>query len=355
MVIKGREYGSLLNRLIARSIVAIVCFSGIDPMAARADSIKEFYAGTQIRFIISAGTGGGYDMYGRVFARHFGSHVPGQPKVVPQNMPGAGGIRAASFLFNTAGADGLTMGLLQSGTVLEPLLGKVKDQFNPVKFNWIGNLEEEPSLCVSWHAAPIKTFEDLQNSTFVVGGTGAGDTSEMYPKVLNAALGTDIKIISGYKGGNDVVLAMERGEIQGRCGWPLSSIRSTRPDWIKDGKLKFLIQLGTRKHADLPQVPLIMDLVASRSQRRREALTLIFAGRQVLRPILVPPGVPAQRVAALRQAFNATMKDEAFLKEIERHRLTISPAGGDDVQSFIEQIYQMSPAVVVEARGLLGQ
>jgi tripartite-type tricarboxylate transporter receptor subunit TctC len=317
-----------------------------------AQSPEPFYAGRQIKLIISTSVGGGYDTNGRLFARYYGAHIPGNPTVIPQNMPGAGGIRASSFLYSGAPQDGTVVGIVDSSNIVEPLLANTRDQFDPSKVKWIGNMSAEPSLCVSWHATPIKTTEDFLKKDFIVGGSGAGGQLEIYPRVLNGILGTHMKIISGYPGGNDVVLAMERGEVQGRCGWSYSGIASTRPNWLKEGKLNFLIQLGG-KTPELPNVPVVTDLVSS--QEQKDVLAVIFADRQVQRAFFAPPGIPAQQLEILRTAFMETMRDPDFLADAEKISLTIGPTPGAEVQAIIEQLYRSSPQVIAATLKALGK
>jgi tripartite-type tricarboxylate transporter receptor subunit TctC len=323
----------------------IFCGAGI-AMPAMADDAT-FYKGKQVTLVISAGSGGGYDTYGRLLARHFGRHIPGQPNLVPQNMPGAGGIRATNYMFNNASKDGSVIALVHSAMTTASILAPKKARFDATKFSWIGNMEDETSLCVSWHASPVKTTQDMLTKEFVVGGTGVGGNLEIYPRVLNSILDSKIKVISGYKGGNDVILAMERGEVHGRCSWPLSSIRSTRPEWLAGKKLNLLLQTGLEKEPDLPNVPLVMEFV--KNEDDRAVMELIFASRSFLRPVLAPPGVPEGRVDALRNAFVSTMADKEFLDDARKQRLTITPKRGENMQALIGKIHRTPKAIVTRA------
>lgn len=316
-------------------------------MPAAAEDVAAFYKGKQITLVISAGAGGGFDTYGRLLTRHFGRHIPGQPGMVPQNMPGAGGIKATNFMYNNARKDGTFIAIVHSAMTTASVLAPNKAQFDATKINWIGNIEDETSLCVAWHAAPAKTAQDMLTKEFIVGGTGVGGNLEIYPRVMNSILGAKIKVISGYKGGNDVVLAMERGEVQGRCSWPLSSIRSTRPEWLAQKKINILLQTGLEKEAELPHVPLIMDFV--KNEDDRAVMELIFASRSFLRPVLAPPGVPADRIAALRASFMATMKDKAFLADASKQHITVNPKQGESMQALITKIHKTPKAVVERA------
>jgi tripartite-type tricarboxylate transporter receptor subunit TctC len=267
-------------------------------------------------------------------------------------MPGAGGIRASSFLYSSAPQDGTVIGIVDSSNVVGPLFEKVRDQFDPAQVKWVGSIGPEPSLCVSWHETPIKTTDDFLEKEFIVGGSGAGGQLEIYPRVLNAIIGTRMKIISGYPGGNDVVLAMERGEVQGRCGWSYSGILSTRPTWVKEKKLNFLIQLGG-KTAELPNVPEVTDLVTS--QEYKDVLNVIFADRQVQRAFFGPPGIPEAQLEVLRKAFVDTMHDPHFIADAEKIGLTPAPTAGAEVQAIVERLYQSSPKVIDTAAKVLGK
>ncbi len=335
--------------LVLLSIGEIFTFSAGNASAQPAET---FFANKQIKLIISTGPGGGYDTNARLFARFYGAHIPGQPSIVPQNMPGAGGIRASSFVYSGAPKDGTTIGIVDSSNLIQPLLKNTRDQFDPTKVNWLGNMSSEPSLCVSWHETPIKTTQDFLTKEFIVGGSGAGGQLEVYPKILNSILGTKMNVISGYPGGTDVVLAMERGEVQGRCGWSLSGIESTRTGWLADKKLNILVQLGA-KAPELPDVPEASEL--AKTQEQKDILQLIFSDRMVQRPFMAPPGVPMDRVEVLRAAFMATMADKGFLADAKKMKLQVAPMPGMAVQDYITRLYAASPAVVGKTRAALGE
>lgn len=326
------------------SILACGLCLAIRANEAFGDSVSDFYRGKQITFIISTNAGGGIDAYGRLLARYIGNHIPGAPAVVPLNMPGAGGIRATNYMFNNAPRDGTVVALVHSEMTTASLFEPEQVRFDATQMNWIGNIADEMSLCLSWHDAPIKTAADMLSKEFIVGGSGAGADDEIYPRVLNNILGAKIKIISGYTGGADLQLAMERGEVQGRCSWPLSSIRATRPDWIRNHEINYLIQMGLEKDAELPDVPLVMDYV--KTEEDREIMELILAPRSFLRPVLAPPQLPNDRVEALRSAFSDTMKDPAFSADAAKQQLTIKPRSGADMQASIGKLH-LTPENVV--------
>src|SRR6478672_4819245 len=291
---------------------------------ASAQSAADFYKGKNIDLYIGYSVGGAYDLYARMLARHMGKHIPGNPNVIPKNMEGAGSLRLANWLYNVAPKDGSAFAIIGRGTGFDPLLGHKQAQFDGNKFNWIGSANDEVSICVSWNKpGAITQFDDLYTKQLTVGGTGAAADTDQFPRILNNVLGTKMKIVTGYPGGNDVNLALERGEVDGRCGWSWSSVESTRGSWVKEKKINILVQLALQKHADLPDVPLVTE--QAKTEEQKQILTLIFARQALGRPYLAPPGIPADRVEALRKGFMDTMKDKEFLAEAEKAQLEITP------------------------------
>jgi hypothetical protein len=284
-------------------------------------------------------------------ARFIGKHIPGSPTIVAKNMEGAGSLRLANWLYNVGAKDGTEMGTIGRGVAFDPLLGNKSAQFDAGKFNWIGSANDEVSVCVAWQSAGISKFEDLYSKPLTVGGTGGGSDTDVFPAILNAVLGTKMKVITGYPGGNDVNLAMERGEVSGRCGWSWSSVVATHKDWLTQKKITILVQLGLSKHADLPDVPLVTDL--ARSDEERAILKLIFARQVMGRPFLAPPGIPKERIDAIRQAFLATMKDKDFRAEADKAQLEITPVGGPEVEKLVREVYQTPPEIAAKAAKVL--
>src|SRR5262245_3147381 len=337
--------------LTARTITlaALVCSAA---SVAQAQSPADFYKGNNIDLMIGYSVGGGYDVYARLIARHMGKHIPGNPTVTPKNMEGAGSLRLANWLFNVAHKDGLVFGTIGRGTGFDALLGSKTAQFDGTKFNWIGSANDEVSVCVVWNGrTQITRFEDLLTHELTVGGTGAAADTDQFPRIINGVLGTRMKIVTGYPGGNDVNLAMERGEVDGRCGWSWSSVESTRKSWVTENKITILMQLSLKKHPDLPDVPLITEL--AKNDEQRQILRLIFARQPLGRPYLAPPGVPADRVAALRKAFMDTMNDKEFRAEADKAQLEITPVSGEDVQKLVTDVYQTPPEIVKKAVEIL--
>ncbi|HEY7383002.1 MAG TPA: hypothetical protein VH743_04965 [Beijerinckiaceae bacterium] len=315
-----------------------------------AQSPADFYKGKTVEIYIGYSVGGAYDVYARLLARHMGKHLPGRPTVVNKNMEGAGSLRLANWLYNVAPKDGTVFGIIGRGIPFDPLLGG-SGQFDATKFSWIGSANDEVSICAAWHATPVNTFEDLLTRDMIVGGTASGADTDQFPKIVNGVLGAKMRVISGYPGGNEITLAMERGEVQGRCGWSWSSVKATHPTWVQDKKIKILMQLSLAKHPDLPDVPLIMDL--AKNDEQRQILKLVFARQVMGRPFLGPPGIPDDRLTALRKAFMDTMKDPEFLAEAEKGKLEITPVSGEDIQKLVTDVYATPKDVAAKVGAML--
>lgn len=328
------------------SLAAAAALTVLPISAGQAQSVADFYKGKTIELLIGYSPGGGYDTYARTIARHMSKHIPGNPTIVPKNQPGAGSLKLTNFLFNVAPKDGTTFGTIGRGIPMEPLLGGEGTQFDAKEFNWIGSANDEVSICVAWHTTGIEKFEDLYEKELVVGGTGSGADTDTFPMLIKNVLGAKIKLISGYPGGSDILLAMERGEVGGRCGWSWSSVKSRRMDWIREGKVNILLQMSLAKHPDIPEVPLVMDLAETREQK--QIFRLMFARQRMGRPYVAPPGVPEERVAALRKAFMDTMKDPEFLAEAKKAKLEITPVSGEEIQTLIDELYEDTPQEIVD-------
>jgi len=333
-----------------RSHAAALCLSLAMLPCAAANADDGFFRGKQVSMYVGYSAGGGYDAYARLLARHFDRHVPGNPTIVVQNMPGGGSLRLANWLYNVAPRDGTALGAVARGIAFDTLLGSSGSQFDAQKFNWIGSINNEVSVCVSWKDSTIRTFEDLYSNELVVGGTAGGDT-EQFPLIMNGVLGSKFRVVTGYRGGNDVNIAMERGEVAGRCGWSWSSLQSTRAQWLKDGTVNVLVQLSLGKHPDLPDVPLITDL--AKTPEQKAIMRLVFARQVMGRPIVAPPDIPADRVATLRKAFMETMRDPQFRAEADKANLEVEAVDGKAVQDLVDEGYTTDPAVVKKVSGLI--
>jgi tripartite-type tricarboxylate transporter receptor subunit TctC len=314
---------------------------------ANADSVADYYKGKTVTMYIGYSAGGGYDVYARTLARHIGDHIPGHPTLVAKNVTGAGSLVLANQMYNAIPKNGLAIAMIGRGLPTEPLFGNKKAKYDPRKFAWIGSMNNEVSVCAVWHTVPVNVWEDLRTRGMIVGGTGSGSDTDTFPTVLNNVLGTKMKLITGYPGGNDINFAIEKGELEGRCGWSWSSVVSTRGSWLKEKKIRILLQISTAKHPDLPDVPLALDL--ARTPKERQVMKLIFSRQVWGRPFFTTPGVPADRVAALRKAFDETMKDPKFRADTEKQKLEINPVAGESVQKDIAELYESPPDVVQAA------
>jgi tripartite-type tricarboxylate transporter receptor subunit TctC len=314
--------------------------------AAAADPIADFYKGKQLNWILSAGAGGGYSSYAHVFAPWFAAHIPGKPNIVVQNMPGAGGIRAMIYLQNVAPKDGSTIGLVHSSVPYAPLYGIRGANFDPRRMNWIGSINSATGICVSWTASGVTKWQDLFDKDYVVGGTGAGSQMETMPAMINKLFGTKIKIVSGYKGGNDVYLAMERGEVHGRCGGLKASIKSTRPDWFRQNKVSVPIQIALERDREFPDSPALIEF--AKDEKTKQILQLVLSPLEMDRPILAPPGTPPAIVAALRKAFHDAMRDPGLLADAAKAHIDLDEVDGDKLAKILARAYAM-PAEIIKA------
>jgi tripartite-type tricarboxylate transporter receptor subunit TctC len=332
-------------------LLALCIVAGAGLPQAKADVVAEFYQGRTVTVVVGSNAAGGYDTFARAVARYMGKHIPGSPTLIVRNMPGAGGMTAANFLYNNADKDGSVIGLVQNNTPFEPLFGTKEARYDPVRFNWLGSPSVETAMVLLWHAAPVNSVAELKAREVAVGVSGANSTPAFFTRLLNATLGTKMKPINGYPGQNDVLLAMERREIDGHPSAFFSSVRSTRPTWLRDKTAKAIVQYGAEKLAELPDVPFAPDLVENDGDRL--VMQAAFAPLALGRPLLMPPGVAAERVAALRAAFAATMADPDFLAEGERVGLGLNaPRSGEQIQEVVERAYQSPPRVIDRLRQL---
>jgi tripartite-type tricarboxylate transporter receptor subunit TctC len=336
-----------MTRRTLVACAAAACLTVAVSNVARADDVAEFYKGKQINWILSAGEGGGYSSYARAFAPYLSAHLPGKPAIVVQNMPGGGGIRAMNHLYSVAPKDGTTIGLVHSSVPFAPLYGIGGAQFDPREVNWIGSIATASSMCVAWHGSGIKSWQDLHNKEFIVGGTGAGSRMETLPKMVNDLFGTKIKIISGYKGGNEVFLAMERGEVHGRCGGLVSSINSTRPDWFPQKKVLVPMTIALDRNPLFPDAPAIIEF--AKEDRTKKILELVLTPQAMDRPILAPPGVPAERVAALRKAFHAAINDPGFIADAKKQGLEVDEVSSEKVAALVKNAFAMPEDIIKAA------
>jgi tripartite-type tricarboxylate transporter receptor subunit TctC len=332
-----------------RSFTAIslsLLLTGATPLAAQPDAL----AGKAVQMIIGFGPGGGYDLWGRTVGRHIGKHLPGNPNVVPQNMPGAGSYTAASYIFNIAPRDGTVLGIIARDAALGPLSGATGARFDPTKLSWIGTPAKETNVCIAYHTAQVKTAQDLLDKPLIVGDTGPGTGTRSYPKALNELLGMKFKLVGGFPASSDVFLAMERGEVEGICE-SLDSIKIRRPDWIPTKKISVLLQAGAEPNPELTGVPFVLDL--ARDSEQRQAIEFLYAGQGIGRPFVAPPYLSPDRLKMLRDAFNATMKDAEFMAETKKSKLDLEPEDGEHLSALIAKIYATPKPIVDKVTALI--
>jgi tripartite-type tricarboxylate transporter receptor subunit TctC len=319
--------------------------------AALAQPAADFYKGKTVTLVISSSSGGGYDVMGREIAKYLGSHIPGNPRVVVSNMPGAGGIVAMNYFYRNAPKDGTFIAGMQNNTPFEPLLGTKEAQYDPTKFNWLGSPSAEVGLIAVWKTAPVNTLADLKTRQITVGSSGANSTPSFYARLINETLGTKMKIVVGYPGQNEVYFAMERGEVDGFPSLFYNTLNSTRPNWRTEKNLKLILQYGLEKEPAIPDVPSALDLAANAEDRQllQAGLAEVTLGR----PYLMPPGVPADRVALMRKALADTFKDPGFVADAKRMALGVNtPKSGEQIQQLIADTYRTPPKVIDRLRKL---
>jgi tripartite-type tricarboxylate transporter receptor subunit TctC len=330
----------------SRIIAALAAAIALGAPPAWAQSVADFYRGKTVTLLISSATGGGYDTLSRSIARYLPKHIPGNPGVIVRNMPGAGGITATNSLYNQQARDGTVIGGVQNNTPFEPLFGAKEAQYDATKFNWLGTPSIETGILTVWKTSPVDTLADVQKREITVGAVGVRSTPSFYARILNETLGTKLKIIVGYESQSRAFLAMERGEIDGYPSVFYSALMSTKPTWIKDGTVKLLVQFGLEKEPAIADVPFALD--HAKNADDRQLMEAAFSALAAGRPYLMPPGVPADRIAAMRKALMDVFKDPDFLAEAEKIGLDVNtPRSGAQLQELIERIYQ-TPASLVE-------
>ncbi len=330
---------------------SLLCVAALASGAAQAQA-PDFYRGKTITMILSADAGGGYASYANAFSPYLAAHIPGRPRIIVQYMPGAGGLRAMNYLNTAAPKDGTTIALVHSSVPFAPLFGSAAAKYDPRRMNWIGSINATSGICVAWHDSNVKNWNDLFTKQYTVGSSGAGSQMETLPLMLNKLFGTKIKVISGYKGGNEVYLAMERGEVDGRCGGLISSIKSTRPDWFSQKKVAIPVQIGLARDPEFPDVPALVEF--AKDDRTKKILELALLPMEMDRPILAPPGVPADRIAILRTAFHAAMIDPKFIADAAKMRIELKEVSGGKVAQILAGAYALPPDIVKGANEAMG-
>ncbi|MGH6770086.1 MAG: Bug family tripartite tricarboxylate transporter substrate binding protein [Xanthobacteraceae bacterium] len=336
--------------------VALICLLAGVPAAgaARADAVSDFYAGKTLSLIAGFPPGGGYDTYVRVLARHFGRFVPGKPNVVASNMPGAGSLTAANFTYAKTAPDGLSLTMFASSAAMEPLVGNKAAVFDPVKFSWIGSLSQDVAYCGVWrHPGGARTFDEMMTKETIIGGGAPAAITYQHPMVIKNVLKANLKVIAGYKGTRDINIAMQRGEVNGTCGMFASSVKAQFMNEVKDGRLTLFIQMGSKRSDEFGKIPSVFDY--AKTDEDRAILTFHFGQLLLGRPLAGPPGIPADRLAALRAALVAVAKDPQFLAEAKKAGLDIDPASPEEVLALLKKFAAFTPNLLRKAKEAMGR
>jgi tripartite-type tricarboxylate transporter receptor subunit TctC len=333
---------ALLNVTCAVGSLGLIAVAGPQ---ARAAGPEDFYRGKTVSMIIGYSVGGGYDLYARALAKYLGKYIPGSPAVIAQNMPGAGSLKAVEYLYGVAAKDGTVLGTFGRALPLSPLLEGAT--FDASKLEWIGSITHDTSLCIAWHGSKFKTWDDLKANEFTAGGEGKGSDPDQFAVLLKNLFQLKIKLVSGYPGTAEITLAVERGELDGLCGISLSTLQARHQDWIDTKKVNILVQAALEKNPGLPNVPLLLDLATSETQK--QILRLILSAQSMARPFAMPPGTPPDRVEAMRGAFMAALRDKEFLAEAAKARLEVNPKSGAEIAALIRDVYATPVDTVKEA------
>lgn len=336
------------SRYLALALAAFMTATS----AAQAD-VAEFYRGKNLRILVGYGPGSGYDVFARLLGRHIARYIPGQPTIVIQNMPGAASLTMTNHMYNVAARDGTAIGLPARGLFIEPLFGNDNAKFEARRFSWIGSMSRDVATCFSWHSSGIARVEDAMKREVLVGSSGVNGSSHQFPMLINALIGTKFRPLLGYVDSAGVGLAMERGELEGYCSFTWGSIKSARPQWIEKKQINMLLQLTTSRHPELSNVPVVIDY--AKDEPAKQAFTFVFADQEMGRPVVAPPEVPPERVAALRKAFDATMKDKEFLADAARTSIDIDPIDGPAVEQLLARIYATPKGVIERVKKIYAE
>ena len=338
--------------MLRAALLAIAASVIATASAGAQTSVAQFYKNKNIDVYIGFSPGGVYDINARLLSRHMGRHIPGNPTLVPRQMTGAGSFTLANWLYQSAPKEGTTIGTFARGIAFNPLIGEPIGAIDANKFNWIGSTNDEVSVCVSRRESGVSKFEQVFERELIVGSTGASGDDDQLPRLINAVLGTKFRIVRGFPGGAEIKLAMLRGEVSGRCGWSWSSVKATEAAWLKEGSISMLAQLSLRRHPDLPNTPLISDY--AKTDEARQIFKVALARQALAWPFIAPPGTPVERVGALRQAFDQTLRDRDYLAEAEKLNLEITPVSGQRIQSLIADVYRTtSPEITAKIGAML--
>lgn len=335
---------------LRRLLVAGACALWTASAAGAQDSVEQFYKGKSINIVIGSSAGGGYDTYARLLARYYSAAIPGNPSIVPQNMSGAGSNRAAGYIYSVAPKDGTAIGAIFPGAALQPLLSDTPVQHDPSKFIYVGNANTDVYICFVRADAPAKTLQDALTHEVILGASGEGATTRDLPAALNSVAGTRFRIVTGYAGSREITLALERGEVQGACGIGWTGLVQFHPDWFSKGTVKVIAQLSVTGHPDLNRMGVPLAASLAKTDEDRMVLELIFSQGLFGRPFVLPPGVPAERVAALRKGFTDALRDKSLLAEAEKMKLDLDPTSGEEMQALAAKLYATPPRVIERAK-----
>ena len=339
---------TISRRAMVAATVALLF--GVNGPAAAQDGVEQFFRGKSINLYIGSSAGGGYDTYARVLARHFGKYIPGNPTIVPQNMPGAGSNKLSGFIYTVAPKDGTAIGAIFPGAVLAPLLADAALQHDPSKLLYIGSANSDVYTCVARTDAPVKTFQDLFAREVIVGATNDGGTTRDMPSLSNNVLGTKFRIVSGYAGTKEITLALERKEVDGLCGFGWTSINASYPHWLTQGVVRILVQENAKGHPDLNRMGVPLTVNFARTEEDRQVMELVYSQAIFGRPFVLPPGVPQDRVAVLRKAFMAAFADKELLAEAKKIKLDVDALSGEEVQSLVTKAFSLPPRISERAK-----
>jgi tripartite-type tricarboxylate transporter receptor subunit TctC len=332
----------VMRRLLPAAVALVVCSA----LPARSESAADFYRGKTVNIVIGFSVGGGYDLYARHLARFIGKHIPGNPTVVPQNMPGAGSLKAANYIFTAAPKDGTFFGTFARTTGINPLLDSGAT-FDSRQFSWLGSVTDDTSTCVTWNTTGIKTWDDFIKKPVTLGGQGPSSEPDIFARLYKNVFNAPIKLVPGYPGTNEISLAMERGEVDGLCGLSWSTIKTRHAKWLQDKKMNVIVQSALKKEPEMGDVPLVMDL--TKDKEKLQILKLILAAQEMARPFAAPPGIPADRKAALVKAFDETMTDPEYLADAKKLNIDIAPVSAKSLEDLLAELYATPKDVLKKA------
>ena len=341
----------MISRATLAAVIAVVAI-GATPAAAQ-DSVAKFYAGKQIDLVVGSSAGGGYDTYARLIARYIGRYIPGNPAIVPQNMPGAGSNKAAGYIYSMAAKDGTAIGAVFPGIILQPLIGHVPTPHDPSKFIYLGSANSDAYMCVARKDAAVHTFKDLLSHVLIIAGATEGATTHDLPVIENNLLGAHFRIVSGYPGMRENTMAIESGEVQGVCGYGWASLESQHPEWLTKGFIDIVVQESIKGYSKLNAMGIPRTADFATTDKQRQILELVYSQGVFGRPYVLPPGVPADRVAALRKAFMEALHDKALLADAARMKLDIDAMSGADLQALVAKLFALPPSVSANAKAAL--